>query len=249
MFFIVGRRHTPSNEPLTLASLTAGVGFVWRTKLILSAITLDMFAVLLGGSVALLPIYGRILQVDERAVGYMTAAPAVGALAMTFILEHRPPMKNAGPALLWAVAGFGVATIVFGLSRNLWLSLAALFATGALDQISVVVRHTLVQLMTPDAMRGRVAAVNSMFIGASNELGGFESGMVAGLFTPTISVVSGGIGTLMVVAAVSLTWPQIRRYRQLGGLSGDWETTAAAGPAKVEQSGIVPAAEESLESK
>jgi MFS family permease len=245
---IVGRPHQPSNEPLTLRSLTAGVGFVWSTKLILGAITLDMFAVLLGGAVALLPIYARdILHVDAVGLGLLTAAPAIGALLMTFILAHRPPMRNAGPALLWAVAGFGVATIVFGLSENFWLSLAMLFATGALDQISVVVRHTLVQLLTPDAMRGRVAAVNSMFIGASNELGGFESGLVAALFSPVISVVSGGIGTIAVVAAVALTWPQVRRYRQLGGMSADWNTPAAPAPAKVEESGIVPAADEPVE--
>ena len=244
---VKGRPYQPHNEPLTLQSLTAGIGFVWRTKLILSAITLDMFAVLLGGAVALLPLYANeILYVNAIGLGCLTAAPAVGALLMTFALAHRPPMRNAGPALLWAVAGFGVATIIFGLSRNFWLSLAMLLATGAFDQISVVVRHTLVQLMTPDAMRGRVAAVNSMFIGASNELGGFESGLVSALFSPVVSVVSGGIGTLAVVAGVALIWPQIRGYRQLG-VSGDWETTAAAGPAKVEESGIVPAAEESLE--
>jgi MFS family permease len=244
---VAGRAYKPHNEPLTLQSLTAGIGFVWRTKLILGAITLDMFAVLLGGAVALLPIYARdILYVNAFGLGCLTAAPAIGALTMTFFLAHRPPMKNAGPALLWAVAGFGVATIVFGVSRNFWLSLTMLLATGALDQISVVVRHTLVQLMTPDAMRGRVAAVNSMFIGASNELGGFESGLVAALFSPVVSVVSGGIGTLVVVAAVASVFQQIRRYGQLG-VSGDWETTAAAGPSKVEESGIVPAAEESLE--
>jgi MFS family permease len=246
---VTGRPYQPHNEPLTLKSLTAGIGFVWRTKLILSAITLDMFAVLLGGAVALLPLYANeILYVNAIGLGCLNAAPAIGALLMTFALAHRPPMRNAGPALLWAVAGFGVATIVFGLSRNFWLSLTMLLATGACDQISVVVRHTLVQLMTPDDMRGRVAAVNSMFIGASNELGGFESGLVSALFSPVVSVVSGGIGTLAVVAGVALVWPQIRSYRQLG-VSGDWETTAAAGPAKVEESGIMPAAEESLESK
>lgn len=223
--FIVGRPHKPASEPLTMGSLLAGIGFVWRTKLILSAITLDMFAVLLGGAVALLPIYERdILKAGPIGLGVLSAAPAVGALLMTFVLAHRPPLRNAGPALLWSVAGFGVATIVFGLSRNFWLSTAMLFMTGAFDQVSVVVRHTLVQLMTPDSMRGRVAAVNSMFIGASNELGGFESGFVAWLFSPVVSVVSGGIGTLLVVGAVSLIWPQIRRYRQLGGMSADWGT-------------------------
>jgi MFS family permease len=245
---VVGRKHQPANEPLTLRSLTAGIGFVWRTKLVLGAITLDMFAVLLGGAVALLPIYARdILHVSAIGLGCLTAAPAVGALLTTFFLAHRPPMRHAGQALLWSVAGFGAATIVFGLSRSFWLSLAMLFATGALDQVSVVVRHTLVQLLTPDAMRGRVAAVNSMFIGASNELGGFESGLVAALFSPVVSVVSGGIGTLAVVAAVALCWPQIRRYRQISGMSADWDTPTVPEPAKVEETGIVPAAERSLE--
>jgi MFS family permease len=147
--------------------------------------------------------------------------------------------------MLFSVAGFGLATIVFGFSRNFWLSLTMLFATGACDQVSVVVRHTLVQLFTPDTMRGRVAAVNSMFIGASNELGGFESGLVAALFSPVVSVVSGGVGTLVVVGVVSLIWPQIRRYRQVAGLSADWETPIEE-PAKVEETGIVPAANRSL---
>jgi MFS family permease len=146
----------------------------------------------------------------------MRAAPAVGALIMAFILAYRPPLQKAGRTLLLAVAGFGAATIVFGFSRWFWVSLLMLFLTGALDNISVVVRHTLVQLLTPDEMRGRVSAINSMFIGASNELGGFESGLVANLFTPMISVVSGGIGTLVVVAAVAIVWPQIRRYGRLG---------------------------------
>jgi MFS family permease len=221
---VVGRPYQPRIEPVTLRTLGAGLGFVWRTKLILGAITLDMFAVLLGGAVALLPIYAdSILHVGAIGLGCLSAAPAVGALTMTLMLAHRRPLERAGAALLWSVAGFGVATIVFGVSRNFWLSLAMLFLTGAMDNISVVLRHTLVQVMTPAQMRGRVAAVNSMFIGASNELGGFESGLMAALFTPTISVISGGIGTLVVVAAVATAWPVVRKYGRLGsGGSEEW---------------------------
>lgn len=211
-------RFTPSSETPTVQTLLAGVAFVWQKKIILGTITLDLFAVLLGGAVTLLPVYAKdILQVGPTGLGWMRAAPSIGALLMSFTLAHRPPLERAGRAMLWSVAGFGVATIVFGLSRSFWLSLAMLFLTGALDMISVVVRHTLVQLLTPDAMRGRVSAINGLFIGASNELGGFESGLVAALFNPTLSVVSGGIGTIVAVMAVALLWPQVRRYGRLGG--------------------------------
>lgn len=220
-FFLLMIRLRPARtapREMSLRELAAGLGFVRRSKLILAAITLDMFAVLLGGATTLLPVYAKdILQVGPTGLGWMRTAPAVGALTMAILLVHFPPLDRAGRALLWAVAGFGVATIVFGLSRSYWLSLAMLFTTGALDNISVVIRHTLVQLLTPDDLRGRVSAVNSLFIGASNELGGFESGFVAALFGPTVSVVSGGIGTLLVVAFVASRWPELRRYGQLGG--------------------------------
>lgn len=207
---------TRSADSVTLRSLGAGFGFLKRTPLVLGAITLDMFAVLFGGATAMLPIYASdLLQVGPTGFGWMRAAPAIGALAMAFILAYRPPMKKAGRTLLWAVAGFGLATVGFGLSRNFWLSLTMLFLTGALDNISVVVRHTLVQMLTPDAMRGRVSAINSMFIGASNELGEFESGTVAQYFGPTFSVVSGGLGTLIVVALTALWVPSLRRYGRL----------------------------------
>lgn len=198
-------------------SLLAGLRFVWQTPILLAAMTLDLFAVLLGGATALLPVYARdILQVGANGLGWLLAAPAVGAVLMTFAIAHLPTIKKAGRALLWAVAGFGVATVVFGLSRSFGLSLAMLFALGALDQISVVIRATLVQLSTPDAMRGRVSAVNGMFIGASNELGRFESGTIAQLFTPVFSVVSGGIGTILIVVLVALLAPSLRRYGALG---------------------------------
>ena len=216
----------PTNEPATLASLGAGLSFVWRQKVMLGAITLDMFAVLLGGVTSLLPVYAsEILKVGPTHFGWMRAAPGIGAVCMSFVLAHRPPIERAGPTLFAAVAGFGAATIVFGVSRIFGLSLAMLLLLGALDMISVVIRHTLVQLLTPDDMRGRVSAVNSMFIGISNELGEFESGMVAWLFDrtedrafgPTVSAVSGGVGTLAVVCAVALRWPQLRNYGRLDG--------------------------------
>ena len=201
---------TPSAGSATVHSLLEGIRFVRRTKVILAAITLDLFAVLLGGATTLLPIFARdILGVGPTGLGWLLAAPSVGALAMALTLAHRPPMQRAGRALIVAVVGFGLATIVFGLSRSFWLSLFALFLTGAFDNVSVVVRSTLFQLLTPDEMRGRVGAVNSFFIGGSNELGGFESGAVAQLVGPTASVVLGGIGTIVVVAAVARVWPQI----------------------------------------
>jgi MFS family permease len=157
-------------EPATLKTLLAGIQFVRGKPLILATISMDLFAVLLGGAVYLLPVYAQsILHVGSKGFGLMRAMPAVGAVMMALTLAHLPPMKKAGWTLLWAVAGFGVATIVFGISTSFPLSLAMLFLTGALDNISVVVRHTLVQVLTPDAMRGRVSAVNYVFIGASNE--------------------------------------------------------------------------------
>jgi MFS family permease len=211
-------RHAVTASAATGRALLASLRFVWGNKTILAAITLDMFAVLLGGAVALLPIYADdILDVGPRGLGWLRTAPALGALVFSFVLAHRPPLEHAGKTLLWVVAGFGLATIVFGVSRSYPLSLAVLFLTGAFDIVSVVIRHTLVQLLTPDEMRGRVSAINSVFIGASNELGAFESGLVAQLFTPTLSVVSGGVGTILVVAAIAWLWPELRRYGRLHG--------------------------------
>jgi MFS family permease len=211
-------RHASGAAAATGQALLAGFRFVQRNKIILAAITLDMFAVLLGGAVALLPVYAEdILQVGARGLGWLRTMPAVGALVLSFVLAHRPPTAHAGKTLLWAVAGFGAATIVFGFSHSYALSLAMLFLTGAFDIVSVVIRHTLVQLLTPDEMRGRVSAINSVFIGASNELGAFESGLIAQMFTPVISVVSGGIGTLLVVLGAAWLWPELRRYERLHG--------------------------------
>jgi MFS family permease len=213
---IRGRPAQRGVEQMSLRTLVAGFEFVRKSDLILAVISLDMFAVLLGGATALLPIFAEdILHVGPKGLGWLRAAPAMGASLMALVQAHRPPLRRAGPTLLWAVAGFGVATILFGLSRNPYLSFAMLLLTGALDNISVVVRTTLVQTLTPDAMRGRVSAVNGLFIGSSNELGGFESGVTAQLFGPVASVVAGGIGTILVVLAAAGIWP---RLRQLGAL-------------------------------
>jgi MFS family permease len=199
-------------EKMTVESLAAGMRFVRETKVILAAITLDLFAVLLGGATALLPIFAKdILQVGPDGLGWLRAAPSVGALLIAVTIAHRPPMRRTGATLLFAVAGFGAATIIFGLSRSFWLSLSMLFVLGALDGISMIIRSTLVQLRTPDQMRGRVSAVNSVFIDMSNELGGFESGALAALVGPVTAVVAGGVGTLIVVGSVALAWPELRQ--------------------------------------
>ncbi len=205
-----------SREKLGWQSVVAGWDFVRRQPLILSTITLDMVAVLFGGATALLPIYAKdILHVGAAGLGPLRAAPAVGAILMALFLTIRPPMKHAGRALLCAVFAFGAATIVFGLSRNFLLSLAALAALGAADNVSVVVRSTLVQLLTPDAMRGRVNAVNSVFIGTSNEIGEVESGLAAQFLTPVIAAAGGGFITILIALGVALAWPQVRRLGRL----------------------------------
>jgi MFS family permease len=214
----------------SLHSLLAGVRFVFSTKLILATITLDLFAVLFGGATALLPVFARdILHVDERGYGWLVAAPSLGALVMALALAHLPPFPHAGKALLWAVAGFGAATIVFGLSQSFLLSFITLAVTGALDNISVVIRGTLVQVLAPDAMRGRISAVNSVFIGSSNELGAFESGITAQYFGPVVSVVAGGSATIVVVLLAMLRWPELLR---LGPLH-----TAGIGPTHSNEAG------------
>jgi MFS family permease len=204
------------SEPMSISSLLAGIRFVWSTKVLFTAITLDMFAVLLGGAVAMLPVYAKdILHVGPEGLGTLRAAESVGAIGMAMFLAHRPPLKHSGPAMLLAVAGFGLGIIVFGCSTDFWLSFGALAFCGACDSISVVVRHTLVQLRTPDEMRGRVSAVNTVFIASSNELGQFESGLVAKFLGPVASVVSGGIGTVLVVVAVAMISPELRRLGSL----------------------------------
>ncbi len=220
-------RHVPVEaEKTTLKSLLTGFSFVFHNRIILGIISLDMFAVLLGGATALMPVYAKeILHVGPYGLGLLQAALPIGAIICSFTLAHRPPMQRAGRSLLVAVAVFGLATIAFGLSRWYWVSFAMLVICGMSDNVSVVVRHTLVQLLTPNEKRGRVSAVNNLFIGTSNELGEFESGTVAHWFGPAIghtiatgalvSVVSGGVGTIFVVLAVAWIWPEIRKYGRL----------------------------------
>jgi MFS family permease len=205
-----------ADERTTWSQLREGVSFLQRTPIMLAAITLDLFAVLFGGATTLLPILAQdVLHVGPFGLGWLRAAPSVGALCVAFFLAHRPPFQRAGRTLLLAVAGFGAATIVFGLSRSFWLSLLMLVLLGGLDNISVVIRSTLSLTRTPDEMRGRVAALNGLFVNASSQLGGFESGLTAQLFGPALSVAGGGVGTIVVVLVVALLWPELRRLRGL----------------------------------
>jgi MFS family permease len=232
------------SRAVSLASLLAGLRFVWGTPLILATITLDLFAVLLGGATALLPIYASdILTVGPTGLGWLRAAPSIGALVMALVMAHRPPLRRAGRALLVSVAGFGVATVVFGLSHDPYLSFLMLALTGALDNVSIVVRGTLVQLLTPDEMRGRVSAVNAIFIVSSNELGAFESGVTAAWFGPVWSVVAGGIGTVLVVLAVMARWPQVLRLGplhrpdELAGPAAESVATTDTAPVAIHEPG------------
>jgi MFS family permease len=210
------RGRAAAAERPTWASLVAGIGFIRSRPVILGAISLDLFAVLLGGATALLPVYARdVLHTGPWGLGLLRSAPAVGAVCMALLLAHRPLRRRTGRRMFQAVALFGLATIGFGLSTSLPLSLACLFALGAADMVSVFVRQTLVQVETPDAMRGRVAAVNSVFIGASNELGEFESGVLASLVGAVWAVVLGGAGTLLVAAIWARWFPELRERDRL----------------------------------
>lgn len=211
IFYFDFEPDVKEQESASLETLLAGIKFVRDARIVLTMITLDLFAVLLGGAVYLLPIYAKdILQVGEIGFSWLRAAPAVGAFIMAMLMVYLPPIKRAGWGLLLSIAGFGIATIIFGISKNFWLSCAMLCLTGAFDNVSMVVRHTMQQLLTPNEMRGRVSAVTSVFTGASNELGGLESGLVARWLGPVVSVVSGGIGTLVVVAGAAWLSPQLR---------------------------------------
>src|SRR5271169_2865490 len=199
-------------EEVSLATLLAGLRFIWQKKLVLGTISLDLFAVLLGGAVALLPVYAReILHTGPWGLGILRTAPAVGAVSMAVLLAHRPLRGRSGPTLLWAVAGFGIFTILFGLSRSLTVSLIALLLLGASDMISVIIRATLTQLATPDEMRGRVTAVDMIFIGTSNEFGQFESGVTAQWFVTVPAVILGGVGTLVVIGLWAWLFPELRQ--------------------------------------
>jgi len=225
-------------EPMTFKTVFAGLHFIWTRKLILGAISLDLFAVLLGGAVALLPVYAReILHTGPWGLGLLRTAPGVGAALMAILLAHRPLRGPSGITLLWAVAGFGVFTIVFGVSRSLTLSLIALLLTGASDMISVIIRATLTQLATPDEMRGRVTAVDMIFIGTSNEFGQFESGVTAQWFGTVPAVILGGVGTIVVIAVWAWLFPELRHAGELHAITSSRlqkvpevpETTAGGG--------------------
>lgn len=216
--------HVQASQESKWKALSAGLTFVFNSPLLIAAMTLDLLAVLLGGATYLLPIFAERLDVGSIGYGWMRAAPALGAFGMAVFQAHRSPMTHAGRTLLLSVAIFGAATIIFGLSQNFWLSLAMLVLIGASDNISVIIRQTLIQSLTPDEMRGRVSAVNQVFIGASNELGGLESGVTAKLFGPVYSVVFGGIGTLLVVIGIAVRWPQIRRLGSLKELQPETDS-------------------------
>ena len=200
----------------SIAFVLEGLRYIRQNRILFGAISLDLFAVLLGGSVALLPVYAsKILNAGATGLGLLRASPGFGAVVMAIVMAHHPLRRRAGATMLWCVAGFGVFTVAFALSHSLVLSMAALAATGACDMVSVIVRHTLVQLGTPDEMRGRVSAVNMVFIGASNEFGQFESGLTAQWFGAVTAVLIGGIGTIVVVALWAKLFPSLRRVDEL----------------------------------
>ncbi len=216
------RRPPPATARRSASDVFAGFHFVRDHPLFLAAITLDLFGVLFGGAVALLPIYAKdILAVGPTGLGWLRAAPGVGALTMALVTTRLQPWQRPGRILLWVVAGFGLATIGFGLSRSFALSMVCLFLTGVFDNVSVVIRLTLEQTITPDHLRGRVSAINYVFVGFSNEFGAFESGATAALFGPTLSVVGGGLATLLVVVMAQTVWPQLARIGPLHTLAPD----------------------------
>jgi MFS family permease len=221
-FFLIASRPIPKRvkKERLRESLSAGIRFVFKNELLLGALTLDLFAVLLGGAVALLPVFAdKVLHAGPEELGFLRAAPAIGAVLMALIIAYKPPKANAGRNLLISVAGFGLATILFGLSTNFFLAWFFLFLTGAFDNVSVVIRHTILQLCTPDDMRGRVSAVNGIFIGSSNEIGAFESGVTARAFGLKPSIIAGGLLTILVVVITARLSPKLRKLdiRELEG--------------------------------
>ncbi|MFM7681737.1 MAG: MFS transporter [Bacteroidota bacterium] len=210
----IPKKETPAKEEgeSIWESISVGVKFVMKNQLVLGALSLDLFAVLFGGAVALLPDFAKnVLNAGPVELGYLRAAPAFGAAIMALIIAYRPPVHNAGKILLYSVAGFGVSTILFGLSTNFWLALFFLFLTGAFDNVSVVIRHSILQLATPDNMRGRVSAVNGIFIGSSNEIGAFESGLTAKWWGTKAAIIVGGSLTILVVAITGKISPKLRK--------------------------------------
>jgi len=213
------RSRARPREPLSLKSVLAGLRYIAKTKIILGSISLDLFAVLLGGAVALLPVFAaEVLRTGPWGLGLLRASPAIGAGSMALLLAHRPFRSRAGLTMLWCVGGFGAFTVLFGISRSLVLSMVALILVGSMDMVSVVVRSTLVQLATPDEMRGRVSAVEMIFIGASNEIGQFESGITAQWFGAVPAVIMGGVGTLLITALWAWNFPELRRVEKLSSL-------------------------------
>ncbi|MGC2287738.1 MAG: MFS transporter [Candidatus Acidiferrum sp.] len=213
---IEAREKPRAREPVNSKTVLAGLRYIWREKLILGSISLDLFAVFLGGAVALLPVYAReILLTGPWGLGLLRTAPGVGAATMAIFLAHRPFRRKVGQIMLWCVAGFGLFTILFGLSHSIILSLIALFFVGATDMVSVIVRGILIQVATPDEMRGRVNAVDMVFIGASNEFGEFESGLTAQWFGTAPAVVLGGVGTIVVTAIWAWRFPELRKVEQV----------------------------------
>lgn len=213
-FLFIASRPVPEKkeDESLLESLTSGVRFVFKNQIVLGALSLDLFAVLFGGAVALLPAFAdKVLHAGAVELGFLRAAPAIGAVIMAFIIAYRPPQKNAGRNLFLAVGAFGLATILFGLSRDFYTAFICLFLTGAFDNVSVVIRHTVLQLATPDNMRGRVSAVNGIFIGSSNEIGAFESGATARAFGLKPSIIVGGILTVLVVIITAELAPKLRK--------------------------------------
>jgi MFS family permease len=202
----------PSEDSESIGKrLTAGIKFVFANELILTAISLDLFAVLFGGAIALLPIYAsEILNVGAKGLGFLRACPGIGAIMMMIWLAYHPIRKNAGRKMLWAVSGFGLTIILFGISENFWLSSVLLILSGVFDSISVIVRHNLIHLKTPEYLKGRVSAVNSIFIGSSNELGAFESGTLAGIIGTVTAVVTGGVITLVITGIAAWKVKQLR---------------------------------------
>jgi MFS family permease len=210
------QKQMAEREPISPRTVLAGFRFIWTNKLILGSISLDMFAVLLGGAVALLPVYAKtILHTGPWGLGLLRSAPGIGAAITAIVVAHRPIQRRAGLTMLLAVGAFGVLTIIFGISHSLILSLVVLFLTGAADMVSVIIRAMLVQVATPDEMRGRVNAVDFLFIGVSNELGEFESGLTAQWFGTVPAVVLGGVGTLLVIATWAWIFPELRKADQL----------------------------------
>ena len=215
-FYFLSVRSVVNHAVPEPKSLLEGIQFVRRDPLILPAISLDLFGVLFGGAVALLPIFAvEILHTDARGLGWLRAAPSLGAVSMALLQSHLPRMKRAGVSLLGAVAGFGTATIVFGLSRSLWLSFAMLLLTGAFDNVSVVLRQSLVQTRTPDYLKGRVLAVQNIFISCSNQLGAVESGWTAAWFGPVASVALGGLATILIVLSFATRARALREWKQI----------------------------------